>query len=225
LEAAQGVLVTKEAVGHFSLFFSYTVVASEMDLDGIELSANIDMTGSSIQNVTLDDAVTNISSISYDLSNILVNTSLVGPDQVLTVNQTNLSEDRTEVTFNWQAPNDNGAAISHYSVRYKKTSESDYTYLSPNPTTTSAVISNLDPEDNYEVQVAAYNSVMGPYSPILEVSTFYNPATLGALIWYEARDINADGVEVVDGTEVTTLYDKSGNGNNAVKISGASRQP
>lgn len=207
--------------GSSSLFFSYTIQAGENDSDGIGLNGIIDLNGGSIQANSLD-IESNFAGVVPDLSGVTVNTSIAGPDQVNNLNQTDLSEDRTEVTFNWSEPNDNGSPITYYSIRYKKTSESQFSYLSPNPSGNSTTIYGLDTESTYEIQVAAFNGVMGSYSESLNVSTVFNPASLGALIWYEAKDINNDGVEVADGTSVDTFYDKSGNGNNAAKISGTS---
>lgn len=204
--------------GSYSLFFRYTVQAGENDNDGISVNSLINLEGGSVKNISAEDAQLNFGQLLPSTDSITVNTSISGPDKVLSVNQTNLSEDRTEVSFTWSAPNDNGNPISFYSVRYKKDSDSQFAYLSPNPTGTSTSIDSLNIESIYEIQVAAYNGVMGAYSSTLNVSTHYNPASLGALIWYEARDINNDGVSIADGTSVTTFFDKSGNSNNATKL-------
>lgn len=208
--------------GTQSLFFSYSIQAGENDSDGISLNGIIDLNGGSLKSSDEVDADTNFAAYIPNLSGIMVNTSIAGPDQVANLNQTNLSENRTEVSFTWDAPNDNGNAITYYSIRYKKVGESSYTYLSPNPTSNSTTIYSLDTESSYDIQVAAFNGVMGSYSSSLTVSTVFNPASLGALIWYEAKDINNDGSSVADGTSIETFYDKSGNGNNADKISGTS---
>lgn len=208
--------------GTQSILFSYSIQSGENDLDGIGLSGSIDLKSGSIESNENDAASLNFSSYIPNLSSVTVNTSVAGADQVTNLNQTDLSEDRTEVTFTWSVPNDNGNPISYYSIRYKKIEDSQFTYLSPNPTSNATNIDSLDTESTYEIQVAAFNGVMGAYSSSLNVSTVFNPASLGALIWYEAKDINNDGVEVSDGTSIETFYDKSGNGNNAAKISGTS---
>ena len=207
--------------GMKTLFFRYTVVSGDDDLDGILLSSEINLQGAEIKNLGTDEVVNlSFASAAPDLSNIYINTSIIAPDKILSVNQTNLSESREEVSFNWSAPNDNGNPITYYSIRYRKLGASEFVYHGSNPASTSALISNLDTESTYEIQVAAFNSVMGPYSDSLTVSTVFTPATLGALIWYEAKDINADGVDVADGSSITDFKDKSGSSNHATIIKG-----
>lgn len=206
--------------GSRTLFFRYTIQAGDDDLDGIELSNLISLEDGSIKSVLSDDANLNLTSLMPNLSSVLINTSIAGPDKILNVIQDDLSEDRTEVTFSWSAPNDNGNAISYYSIRYRKVGASQFTYLGNNPTGTSTTITGLETESNYEIQVAAYNSVIGPYSDSLSVSTIFSPSSLGALIWYEAKDIDGSGAALEDGTSITTFTDKSGKNNHANMITG-----
>ena len=206
--------------GMSTLFFRYTIVAGDDDLDGINLSGIIDLAGGSIKNVGDIEANLNFISINPSLSSVFINTSIAAPDKIKSVNQTNLSEDRTEVAFSWLVPGDNGNAISYYSIRYRKEGVAEFTYLGSNPTGNNTSITSLDIESSYEIQVAAFNSVMGPYSDSLSVSTVFNPASLGALIWYEAKDIHANGTIESDAVSITSFKDKSGNNNNADMISG-----
>lgn len=209
--------------GMNTLFFRYVVVAGDDDFDGLLLSTQIDLQGGTITRAsTSEDSKLGFSNVSPDLSDVLINTSITAPEKITSVNQSNLSEDRTEVSFNWNAPNDNGNAIDHYSIRYRKQGQSEFTFLNSNPTGTSATINGLDIESTYEIQVAAYNSVMGPYSDSLTVSTFFNPASLGALIWYEAKDIYGNGVVENDGVSVDSFKDKSGHSNHADVLGGTS---
>jgi hypothetical protein len=208
--------------GMKTLFFRYTVVAGDDDLDGLLLSGLIDLASGSIKNSTDIDANLNFINLAPSLSAVLINTSIAAPEKITIVNQSNLSEDRTEVSFNWNAPGDNGNTISYYSIRYRKQGAAQFSYLGENPTGTNTSLSSLDTDSTYEIQVAAFNNVMGPYSDSLTVSTIFNPASLGALVWYEAKDINANGVVDIDGTSIESLKDKSGNSNHANKISGTS---
>ena len=201
-----------------TIFFSYTISSGDSDADGVT-------TGSSISGGTINDANTNgaETSISADmpsLSSILINTSITPPNQVASVNQTELSVSRTDATFTWVAPSGNGNTIAKYIVRYRLVGASEYIYFTPEPTTNSVTITGLTADSNYEVQIAAFSLVLGPYSSTLSFSTEFSPATLGALIWFEANDIDNSGTPLADGTSVATLIDKSGNGNNATAISG-----
>jgi hypothetical protein len=206
--------------GSTDLQFRYTVLAGDSDNDGIAME-------DSISGGTLADAYSNAADRSLLgkkplLSSVTVNTSTTPPSAVTTVSQTNLSVDRREATFTWNIPNANGTPITRYIVRYREVGDSDYSTVNPFPTSNSVTITSLNTNSNYEVQVAAYSTVIGPYSSTLNFSTMFNPASLGALIWYEARDINGSGTPLADGTAVTTLVDKSHNRNNAQKISGTS---
>ncbi|MFT6632110.1 MAG: hypothetical protein ACJAS4_002072 [Bacteriovoracaceae bacterium] len=216
--------VTKDACyasgsGGNSLIFSYTIVDGDSDIDGVSLASTIDLKTGSIKDSNSNNASLVLNSIP-DLALVQVNTVTAGPDAVEVLNQTNLSVDRTQASFSWVAPNGNGNTITKYIVRYKKSSESEYSYWGPDPVTTNTTITSLSTEELYDVQVAAFNGVIGPYSAVLQFSTIFNPASLGALIWFEAKDINGNGIVVPDGTSITTLIDKSGNGNNAAKLTG-----
>lgn len=204
-----------------ALIFSYTIQGGDIDADGVSLDSTINLKTGSIADINFNNANLSISSIP-SLTAVLVDTLTIGPDAVAVLNQTNLSVDRTQASFSWTAPAHNGDPITKYIVRYKKSSDSEYVYLNPDPITTNTTISSLSTEELYDVQVAAFNGVIGPYSSVLQFSTVFSPASLGALIWYEAKDINGDGGAVADGTSITTWTDKSGNGNNAAKISGTS---
>ena len=206
--------------GTTTLQFSYEVEAGLSDNDGISIGTHILLEGGSIKNATSFNANLSLNLSSYHLSTVLIDTATLSADKVLNLNQTDLNEARTEVSFEWQEPNDNGNSITSYSVRYRKVGSSQFTYLDPMPTTTSSVISNLDTESSYEIQVAAFNGVMGAYSNLLSVSTVFNPASLGALIWYEAKDILGSGSSVADGTAIASFIDKSGNQNNANFLTG-----
>jgi hypothetical protein len=218
--------VTKEACyvsgsGGNALIFNYTILDGDSDNDGVVLSSVIDLKTGSIKDSNLNDASLVLASIP-SLTGIQVDTATDGPDAVTVLNQTNLSVDRTQASFSWVEPGDNGSPITKYIVRYKKSSESVYSYWGPDPVTTNTTITSLATEELYDVQVAAFNGVVGPYSSVLQFSTVFNPASLGALIWFEAKDINGNGSVVADGTPITSLVDKSGNSNNADKISGTS---
>lgn len=208
--------------GTNALSFSYTVQAGDDDPDGISLTSTINLFGGSIVDSVSNAALLNFSSVAPDLSSVTIDTGFMAPNAVTALTQTNLTSDRMNVSFIWSAPNGNGNPITKYIIRYRKENASQFSFLTPDPTAASATITGLDVDSVYEIQVAAFNGVIGPYSPVLKVSTFYNPKSLGALVWYEAKDINADGVGVSDGVAITVLRDKSGNNNHATKISGTS---
>lgn len=205
-----------------TLIFRYIVQAGDFDVDGVSLGNSISLEGGSIVDSASLNADLDISSSLPDLSSVLVNTATVPPSAINSLFQTNLSNDRTQASFTWTTPNNNGTPITKYVLRYRKVGAATFLYLNPDPVTTNATIMGLDSEGLYEVQVAAFSTVLGAYSPLLNVSTFFNPKSLGALIWYEAKDINGNGAIPADGTSITTFTDKSGNSNNATKISGAS---
>ena len=78
----------------------------------------------------------------------------------------------TELDVDWEAPSDNGSAITDYDIRYNKdgaTGWSDHAFAG---TGTSATIAGLTPHTTYRVQVLAHNSV-GPsgWSPSGEGAT------------------------------------------------------
>jgi VCBS repeat-containing protein len=201
--------------GSSTLIFTYNIIAGENDNDGISANTTIDLNGGSILSSTGDAFPLDISAQLSSLANVLVNTSLTPPGQVAAVTQTNLSVDSSQATFTWTAPAPGGAPITEYIVQYREAGTIPFTTLSPNPTTTSATISGLEVDTTYEVKVAAYNGVVGPSSSLLSFTTFFNPKSLGALVWYEARDINGTGVVPADGVSITTMVDKSGRNNNA----------
>lgn len=201
--------------GSSTLIFTYIITPGENDNDGISANTTIDLNGGSILSSTGDAFPLDISSQLSSLANVFVNTALTPPGQVTSVTQTNLSVDCTQATFIWSAPASGGAAISEYIVQYREVGTIPFTTLSPNTASTSATITGLIINKNYEVKVAAYNGVVGPSSSLLSFSTFFNPKSLGALVWYEARDINGTGVVPADGTSISTMVDKSGRNNNA----------
>lgn len=206
-----------------TLSFSYTVQSGDDDGDGIAFAGfSILLQGGSISDGVGNAAQLNFTLVAPNLSAITINTSIVAPNIVTAVTQTNLTSDRKDVTFIWTAPNGNGNPVTKYIIRYKKENTPQYTFLSPDPTSASATITNLDVNSIYDIQVAAFNGVIGPYSATLKVSTFFTPKSLGALVWYEAKDINGTGVPVSNGTAITVMTDKSGNNNHASKISGTS---
>ncbi len=201
--------------GSSTLIFTYVVTAGETDADGITANPIMDLNGGSILSGTGDAFPLDLSAQLSSLTNVLVNTSLAPPGQVTAVIQTNLSVDSSQATFTWTAPAPGGAPITEYLVQYREVGTVPFTTLSPNPTTATATISGLNVNTTYQVRVAAYNGVVGPSSALLSFTTFFNPKSLGALIWYEAKDINGTGVAPTDGTSITTLVDKSGRNNNA----------
>lgn len=207
--------------GSNTINFSYVVQAGEDDVDGIELGNQIVLgVGGNLKDSSNLNVTTTISEVLPNLTSVMVSTSSGSPpDQVVSLNQTNLSDTRTDASFSWVEPADNGNLITSYIIRYKKTTETNYTYLNPKPTTTNATINGLEVSENYDVQVAAFNGVAGPYSPVLNFSTEFKPSSLGALVWYEAKDINGTGTPPADDDVITRLVDKSGNSNHADLLS------
>jgi hypothetical protein len=213
------VYATHSGTGPEELFFTYVVGAGQTDADGIAANSTIDLNGGTItgsgNNFPLD-----MTGLIASLANVRVNTALTPPGQVVTLTQTNLSTDRTQATFTWVVPAAGGAAISEYRVQYRQVGTVDFTTVSPAPTTNSVTLTGLTTEVNYEVRVAAFNGVIGPYSSLLNFSTIFTPRSLNALVWYEAKDINGTGVTPADGASISTMVDKSGRGNNAALHAG-----
>ena len=65
----------------------------------------------------------------------------------------------TTATVSWTAPAANGSAITGYTLRYKRTSETDWTSHSLGATETSRELQDLTNDVVYEVQVEATNGV------------------------------------------------------------------
>ena len=69
------------------------------------------------------------------------------------------SRARNSLTVAWTAPAANGAAITDYDVRYKRTNADDWTAWSHDGTGRSATITGLTNGASYEVQVRATNAI------------------------------------------------------------------
>jgi hypothetical protein len=205
--------------GSQELLFTYVVGAGQNDADGIVANSTIDLNSGTITG-SGNNFPLNMSGLIGSLANVRVNTAFASPGQVSTLTQTNLSADRTQASFTWGVPTPGGAAISEYRVQYRQVGTVNFTTINPSPTTNSVTLTALTTEVNYEVRVAAYNGVIGPYSSLLSFSTVFTPRSLNALVWYEAKDINGTGVTPTDGASITTLVDKSGRGNNAALYGG-----
>ena len=65
----------------------------------------------------------------------------------------------TRATVSWTAPAANGSAITGYTLRYKRTSATDWTAHSLGATQSSRALEDLDNDIVYEVQVEATNGV------------------------------------------------------------------
>ncbi len=76
---------------------------------------------------------------------------------------TNLVVDETEsdqLTLTWEAPVETGGKdITGYEVQHKLATDTDWPSSSTTVTTTTATISGLDPETQYDVRVAAINEI------------------------------------------------------------------
>ena len=82
----------------------------------------------------------------------------------------------------WEAPNDNGSAITDYDVRYKDASSDSWTNWSHDGTTDSTTLTDLTNDLRYQVQVRATNAVGdGPWSSSASATPLNNlpsaPAT------------------------------------------------
>ena len=77
-----------------------------------------------------------------------------------------VSGSSTSVSVTWTAPTNTGRpSISSYDLQYKKTAEQGWTDGPQNQTGTSATISSLDPDTEYQVHIRATNTDGdGPYS-------------------------------------------------------------
>ncbi len=111
----------------------------------------------------------------------------------------------TEVSLDWNAPENNGgAAITDYIVQYKLTSNNAWTDLSgADSTATSATISNLTNGSEYQFRVAAKNSAgTGPWSTII-TSTPLAFVTLHISAFY---DSNSDGIKDANESAASDIF-------------------
>ncbi len=95
-------------------------------------------------------------------------TGQTGPAVVPTIPQalTASATSPTEISFSWQAPEDNGGAtILGYNVRYRRSGTTQWSSFISVIGATSTSISDLSGETEYELEVAADNSAgTGPYA-------------------------------------------------------------
>jgi hypothetical protein len=198
-----------QGTGTTGIEFKYTVADGENDVDGITLqSAAIDLFGGTlIGNVTAGIAKTLISGFMDPLTNVLINTTQLPPDQVMGV-VTAPTTSNTEMGVSWTVPNGNGSPLVDYSVQYREQGNSTWINIA-SPVTNSTVVTGLVAGITYEIRVAANNGVLGPYSSIATAEIF-DVMSLNPIAWLDATDINGDGTTPTNGSKVVTWVDLTG---------------
>jgi hypothetical protein len=187
-----------------------SIAAGENDADGIELQGgSIQLNGGTmIGNVTSGAARLVLSGTIDPMTNVLVDTSQLPPNQVTGVT-TAPTTSNTELGVSWIIPANNGTPITHYSVQYREQGTSTWLNKSPNPTSNSTTITGLTAGITYEIRVAASNGVLGPYSAI-STAEIFDVMSLNPIAWLDATDVNGDGSTPANGTKVATWVDLTG---------------
>ena len=138
-----------------------------------------------------------------------------------------LSAGNGELEVEWTAPANNGAAITDYDVRYKRTSATSWSSHSFSGTGTSTTIDDLTNGTAYNVQVRAQNaagesswSASGTATPVatgLSMSVSPSPSTDGSytVSWTLARCFNAYNTQVC-----RTLQERVGSSGSWSAVSG-----
>ena len=202
------------------LVFSYTVVRSDTDSDGIAIAANaLELNGGTI-NLTSGGTAAAI-----DHGAVAASAShKVGggdpPDKPAAPTVSRASN--TSVTVTWTAPADNGAAIAGYDVQYRRhnqpgVADGAWTDATHTGTTASATISGLVRGASYEVRVRARNvNGAGSWSDAGEGHTgparFASAATSGT-----GRAVILTFTKTIDQAGPNNLY--------TVNVNGTARQP
>lgn len=218
--------------GSSALVFNYTIIASDDDNNGISLTSSIDLNGGSIiGSSNSENAEIDFSSYLDSLTGVIVNNSsgITAPDQVTNLVTAPSTSDST-LALSWSIPNNNGTAISSYSVQYRELGNTTWINLSPSPTTNSTDINGLSSGVTYEFRVAADNGLLGEFSTTATAEIF-NLTSLNLALWLDGSDSttlftdDACSINVAsDGEAVGCWVDKSGNGHAYVQ-SNASNQP
>ena len=116
------------------------------------------------------------------------------------------AEGPTSITLTWQAPsNNNGARVTGYRVRARRTGQNAWITLRSNTGTTATTFrhTNLQPVTAWRYQVAAINSVgVGPWS--LEAGTSTHPDVPGAPTGLNARAIGSSQIDLTWNAPRTT---------------------
>lgn len=145
-------------------------------------------------------------------NNISIDTSQPALPTMDGLKQSNLSVDSSIVSLLWQSTvNPEG-----FNARYRKKDSFEWQqkYISGD----DLILPDLNPDLDYEIEVALVDGIVGPYSEPILFSTKFNPRSLGAIIWYEAKDINNSKIEPEDNFIIEKLIDKSSYKNNAISI-------
>lgn len=197
--------------GTTGLEFKYTVQASEVDNDGIQVTAtDLDLNGGSITATSdADNAGLGFGTYLDSLAGVIVdtNTGITAPNQVTGVT-TAPTTSNTMLSVAWTIPNNNGTAIINYVVQYREQGQSTWS-SGGTPSTNSTTISGLSAGITYEIRVAANNGLQGPYSTI-STAEIFDILSLNPIAWLDGSDPNGDGNLPNDNEKIATWIDKSG---------------
>jgi hypothetical protein len=98
------------------------------------------------------------------------------------------SSEKTSINLSWTAPASNGgSAITQYRIRYSAVGSAALTQLTGS-TSTSYVLTGLQTNTNYIIEVAAVNSVgTGAYSDAVDGYTVFLSSEIGIIKRYDAE--------------------------------------
>ena len=155
----------------------------------------------------------------YDSTSGRTDTATTTPGLVRSLRVVGETEDELDV--DWSTPADNGgAAITSYSVQYRRTGTTTWFNVSRSGTSTSETIENLREDTSYQIQVAAINSNgTGPYDstsgrtdaaavrPTASISATPSTWAIGetSTLRWSTTNANTVRVESQGGTLVSTL--------------------
>ena len=139
------------------------------------------------------------------------------------------------VSLTWTAPSSNGGApLTDYLIEYRVAGGSWQTFSQAASTATSATVTGLTGRSQVEFRVSADNSGysgpgitgVGPASSIVSLNPWVCSdldelsGILGLTLWLRADCLTGTPTSLSDGSSFSTWNDLSGQGNNAVTLSG-----
>jgi hypothetical protein len=202
--------------GTSTLNFRYTVQARDSDADGIMPASAVSLNGGGIVGASSGHSG-NLNTSSYlgTLTGVLVNTATTPPDSVQNVSIAPTTSN-TELAISWSVPANNGTAITYYLLQYREQGDDVWTTRSPNPSSNSATLSGLQAGVVYEIRVAAFNGVLGPFSTTQEAEIF-DIMSFSPIAWLDGTDVLGNGTSPADGSSVASWVDKTGTAQNATE--------
>lgn len=207
------------------LEFSYTIQATEVDPDGIDITAtSIDLSaGTIVSSGTGNPAGLNFTVFKDPTTGVLVDTAsgITPPDQVIGLS-TAPTTSSTSLGLSWAVPTDNGTSLINYSAQYREIGDSTWITVSPNPTTNATTVNGLTAGITYEFRVAANNGLLGNFSAV-QTAEIFDVMSLNPIAWLDASNINGDGTSPTNGTKIDSWVDLTGAATNATELTPANQ--